>query len=74
LGGLIINKLLIWSRVKSSITGFDGVDSPFITNVDSNAWVRKTCPASLSTDILPTVPSALGSRITRDFPPHQQSY
>ena len=25
LGGLIINKLLIWSKVKSSITGFDGV-------------------------------------------------
>ena len=37
LGGLIINKLLIWSKVKSSITGFDGLDSPFITSVDSNA-------------------------------------
>ena len=36
--------------------------------MDSNAWLRITCPASLSTDILPTVPSALGSRMTRDFP------
>ena len=33
-GGLIINRLLIWSKDKSSTTGLVGILSPFVTSVD----------------------------------------
>ena len=33
-GGLMISQLLIWSKDKSSMVGFDGLDSPFTTSVD----------------------------------------
>ena len=64
----MMSRLLIWSRVRSRRTGFDGFPSETPTTVASNACVRSTLPAPLSTSILPTVPSALGSRIMRDFP------
>ena len=48
--------------------GLDGFVSEEPTNVDWNACVRITRPASLSTEISPTVPSLLGKRITSDLP------